>query len=241
VDDESKTETQTAQEPPPVPPARLTRSWQRRGNWIMLGRVLGGFGAFIAAMVAAAQFAFGGDDPSVSARTTTTVASGRYAFAERRDDGGTIRAELPTAWGNIDGRPWTANGIPGFANGAVLGAKLLASPNVSSWRAPGELETPGLLVGVSEPLAAQWTARSLAKAFNYAGCRYASDEPFSAEGLEGWEVRSTCPGSEARWVTLAATGQAVPGALLFVQAKLVGPDDDEAYERALATLVLHRG
>ena len=207
----------------------------------MLGRVLGGFGAFIAAIVAAAQFAFGGDEPRVSVATTATMASRPYAYAERRDDSGTIRAELPTAWGNIDGRPWTASGIPGYANGAVLGAKLLASPNVSSWRAAGELETPGVLIGLSQPLATQWTPRSLAKAFNYAGCSYASDEPFSADGLAGWEVRSTCPGSKARWVTLAAAGQAVPGALLFVQAKLVGPDDDEAYERALATLALRPG
>ena len=203
----------------------------------MLGRVLGGFGAFIAAIVAAAQFAFdgGGSQPT----TTDPIAStDPYAYSERRDDSGAIRLDVPTAWGNVNGRAWKASNIDGFGNGTLLGARLTASPNVTAWRAAGELTTPGILVGVSRALSTRWKPRSLANAFNYEGCRFASDEPYSRGGLTGWQVRFECPGSQTRWVTVAATSAAAPGAIVLVQAKLVTPNDDEAYERALATLVV---
>ena len=239
MEDEIKPTPVAKPESTAAPPARLVPpSWQRRGTWIMLGRVLGGFGAFIAAIIAAAQFAFDDGGTSSSTGTTATVSQspGPYSYVERRDDSATIRVEVPTAWGNVDGGPWTSTGIRGFVDGTLLGAKLAASPNVSAWREAGELTTPGILVGVSDVLPAQWAARSLAQAFNYEGCQYTRDDPYASGGLTGWQVRSDCPGSAARWMTLAATSPAVPGALVFVQAKLVTEDDEEAYERVLGTL-----
>jgi len=239
VDDESKPTPETKPDSVAAPPARLApRSWQRRGNWIMLGRVLGGFGAFIAAIIAAAEFAFdsGTGDPPTD--TTSPVSKEAYAYVERRDDSGRISVEVPTAWGNVDGGTWAASSIRGFLDGTPLGAKVVASPNVSAWRSSGELATPGVLVGVSDVLPSQWTARSLAQAFNYEGCQFENDTPYSGGGLTGWQVRSICPGTETRWMTVAATSAAAPGALVLVQAKLVGPNDDEAYQRVLATLVV---
>jgi hypothetical protein len=242
VEDEIKPTPVAKPESTAASPARFApRSWQRRGNWIMLGRVLGGFGAFIAAIIAAAQFAFtdGGGAPT-GETATVSQAPGPYSYVERRDDSATIRVEVPTAWGNVDGGPWTSTGIRGFADGTPLGAKLAASPNVTAWRAAGELTTPGVLVGVSDVLPSQWAVRSLAQAFNYEGCQYTRDDPYAGGGLTGWQVRSDCPGSATRWVTLAATSPAVPGALVFVQAKLVTEDDQEAYERVLGTLSVGR-
>jgi hypothetical protein len=205
----------------------------------MLGRVLGGFGAFIAAIIAAAQFVFdGGHPPPTATDQDSTVSSEPYAYALRSDDSGRIRVEVPTAWGSIDGGPWRATTIRGFDDGTPLGARLIAAPSVSAWLASGDLTTPGLFVGVSERLPSVWTPRALAERFDYQGCEYASERPYSEAGLTGWEVRSECKDSETRWLTLAATSTAVPGALVLLQAKLVTPKDDEAYERALATLVV---
>jgi serine protease Do len=243
VDEESKPTPEAEAEVPAAPPARFTppRSWQRRGNWIMLGRVLGGFGAFIAAIIAAVQFAFGGGGGGATGTVATepTSANEPYAYAERHDDSGTISVEVPTAWGNIDGRRWRSNSIGSLPDGTPLGVRLIASPNVSAWGAAGELATPGVFVGVSDVIQTQWkTARDVAKAFNYEGCEFASDVPYTRGGLTGWEVRSTCGDSNTRWVTLAASSSAVPGALVFVQAKLVTPKDDEAYQRVLGSLVV---
>ena len=237
MEDESKPTPEKEPESTAAAPARLVPpSWQRRGTWIMLGRVLGGFGAFIAAIIAAAEFAFDGGSSDPTATTQTVSAAEPYTYVERRDDTGTIRVEVPTAWGNVDGGAWTSTGIRGFAEGSLLGAKLAASTNVSAWQASGELTTPGVFVGVSELLSTQWTARSLAHAFNYEGCEYARDDPYSGGGLTGWQVQSDCPGSATRWSTLAATSPAVPGALVLVQAKLVTENDEEAYRRVLGTL-----
>jgi hypothetical protein len=240
VEEEIEPNPEPKPESSAAPPARLApRSWQRRGTWIMLGRVLGGFGAFIAAIIAAAEFAFdGGSSPGT---TAPEPRAGPYSYVERRDDSGTIRVEVPTAWGNVDSGAWTANGIRGFTDGSVLGAKLAASTNVAAWRSAGDLTTPGVLVGVSDVLPTQWTPRTLAQAFNYEGCRFASDKPYSGGGLTGWQVLSDCPGSSTRWVTLAATSPAVPRGLVFLQAKLVTEGDEEAYRRVLETLVVGAG
>ena len=207
----------------------------------MLGRVLGGFGAFIAAIIAAVQFAVGGGGGGGTGPDSTTppTSNERYAYAERRDDSGTITVEVPTTWGNLDGHRWRASNIGDLPAGTPLGVRLIASPNVRAWSAAGELTTPGVLVGVSDVLPTQWnTARDVAKAFNYDGCEFVSDKPYTGGGLTGWEVRSDCRGSETRWITLAATSPAVPGSIVFVQAKLVTPNDDEAYQRVLGSLVI---
>jgi serine protease Do len=226
---------------PPAPPAGLVeRLWPRRRTWIVLGRTLGGFGAFIAALVAATQFVFGGEQAGTSSTPALESETGTepYTYGVRTDDSGTISVEVPTAWGNVDGGGWAATGIARVPEGAPIGHRLIAAPNVSAWLRPRELTTPGVFVGVSQPLAAAWKPRELAGAFNYDGCRYASDGPLRAGRLVGWSSRFVCDGSATRWVTSVGTTPDAPAALVVVQMKLVSERDDEAYERVLATLAI---
>ena len=227
--------------PPTLPPAPeqpsqasfAARMWPRRRTWIVLGRTLGGFGAFIAALIAGAQFMFGGDPPR---EKRDGYSSTPYVFADRRDQSGAIGFEAPTAWGNVNGSAWVATSMGVVADGTPLGPKLQASPNIESWSAPRELQTPGVFVGVSELLADRTTPRALAERFSYAKCNSDRSVPFRRGGLDGWEARSTCPGTETSWVTLVVRSTAEPGALVFVQAKLVGERDEAALDRILATL-----
>jgi hypothetical protein len=225
---------------PPAPddPARTSiasRVWPRRRTWIVLGRTLGGFGAFIAALIAAAQFAFGGDDDDGSGRTGSTAP---YVFTGRSDVSDTIRYDAPTEWGNVEGSKWTAKNFGGIPNGTPLGRKLQVAPNVSAWLAEGELDTPGVFVGVSAFLAKLSAPRALAETFNYKHCESGVSRSYHRGTLEGWETRSPCPGTGTSWVTLVARSRAEPDALVFVQAKLVDERDEAALDRILATLEL---
>ena len=230
--------------PPTLPPAPeetsqasfVTRMWPRRRTWIVLGRTLGGFGAFIAALIAAAQFAFGGEDPDDG--NGDGGSSTPYVFTARRDQSGAIGFEAPTAWGNVNGSGWVASSMGVVADGTPLGPKLQASPNIESWSAPRELETPGVFVGMSELLAERTTPRELAERFSYAKCNSDRSVPYHRGELDGWEARSSCPGTKTRWVTVVVTSTDNPGALVFVQAKLVGERDTAAFDRILATLDL---
>jgi hypothetical protein len=236
---------ESAPGPRPDPPAAqdlrsglASRRLPSRRTWILLGRTLGGFGAFLAALIAAAQFAFGDDDAGDTTTTPPTPALPAYTYAERHDDTGTISIEVPTAWGNVVDGSWAPTNIEGIEEGAVIGRKLLAAPNVDSWEEPGELETPGIFVGVSETLRGLWTPRELASTYRYDGCEFERDGPFSSGALTGWVAYSTCPGTGTRWVTLAGTRDGAPRTFVLVQAKLVADRDQEAYDRALATLEL---
>jgi hypothetical protein len=230
--------------PPNLPPAPeepakasfVASVWPRRRTWIVLGRILGGFGAFIAALVAAAQFAFGGDEPD-----TPTVPGGSttpYTYTSRADVTGTVSFEAPTRWGNVNGSTWLAGSFGRVADDTPLGRKLQVAPNIDAWGTRGELQTPGVFVGVSELLAARYSPRELAEVFSYKGCEYASSRPYRTSSLEGWEARSSCPGTETSWVTLAVVSPSEPDALVFVQAKLVGERDEVALARVLETLEL---
>lgn len=230
-------------DPPAVQDAQsglVVRRLPSRRTWILLGRTLGGFGAFLAALIAAAQFAFGDDDGGDPTTTSPASALAAYTYAERHDDAGTISIEVPTAWGNVIDGTWAPTNVARVQEGAVIGRKLLAAPNVDAWEEPGELETPGVFVGVSESLRGLWTPRELANAYRYDGCEFERDAPYSSAALTGWVVHSTCHGTDTRWVTLAGIREGAPGTFVLVQAKLVAERDEEAYDRVLATLQVAR-
>jgi hypothetical protein len=234
--------------PPTLPPATddqvrsafVSRWWPRRRTWILLGRTLGGFGAFLAALIAAAQFAFRGDEqPTTASGPGVSNVSPRdsYAYAETRDANGVIRVELPTAWGNRDGSPWRpGTSIARLEGLSVVGEKLVASTNVTQWQAPGDLSAPGAFVGASRVMLTRWRPADLAHAFTYDGCSFARVEPVTTTTLVGSAVHSSCDGSATRWITLAGTLVKAPDVLVLIQAKIVSQRDQEAFTRLVATL-----
>ena len=103
-----------AREPPAATPrgSGLVAWLPRRRTWLLLGRTLGGFGAFLAAIIAATQFAFGGDDgPGGGSSTSAAPSDEPYSYVERHDASGRISVEVPTAWGNVDGGAWAPRNI----------------------------------------------------------------------------------------------------------------------------------
>jgi hypothetical protein len=209
----------------------------RRRTWLLLGRTLGGFGAFLAAIVAATQFAFGGDDASRDPSTSAAPSNEPYSYVERRDASGRIALEVPTAWGNVDGGAWAPTNIGRLDGPGPIGRKLVAAPNLGAWETAGELTTPGVLVGLSGPILERWKPRDLANAFTYANCSSDHDEPYAGAGFSGWVVHWACDGSETRWLTFAGTTDE-GSELVLIQAKLVSGRDEEAYRRVLATLTI---
>lgn len=229
-----------AREPPAATPrgSGLVAWLPRRRTWLLLGRTLGGFGAFLAAIIAATQFAFGGDDgPGGGSSTSAAPSDEPYSYVERHDASGRISVEVPTAWGNVDGGAWAPRNIARLEGLGTIGQKLVAAPNVLAWQARGELTTPGIFVGLSGAILQRWDPRDLANTFTYPGCSYDHDEPYARTGFSGWVVHWSCEGSDTRWLTLAGTTDA-GDELVLVQAKLVSGRDDDAYRRVLATLTV---
>jgi hypothetical protein len=206
--------------------ASLRTRWPQRRTWILLGRTLGGFGAFLAALVAGAQFLLGDDDGKERRDGPA------YSFASVVDPQGRLSAELPTAWADLE-TGWRAHDLEPFADGETVGTGLVAATNDRAWA--GDLTTPGAFLGVSEALAASYSTETLASRFSYTDCEIAEREAFRNESLAGHLERWSCE-EAASWVTVAASPRGSPGSIVLAQVKLVSGRDEEALERLLATL-----
>jgi hypothetical protein len=223
--------------PEPAPRAGLASRLPHRRTWILIGRTLGGFGAFIAAIIAALEFAFGGGGEAnglapALARPPGTGDEQAYEFAEVTDRSGRIRVEVPTAWGNLEDDGWHANGLPPFADGERIGDGVNAAPNVALWRR--DLETPGTFVGVSRTVLAHYSPRDLARGVTFGDCSFERSEPYTTTAFTGETVTWRCPGA-TRWIVLVATPTASRAYAVLIQTKLVSARDVAAYNRILNT------
>jgi hypothetical protein len=226
-------------------PLWLPAWFQKRRSWLVLGRTLGGFGAFLAGIVAAVQFVQGDEGRPPVAPKLAALSSGvttppptptslkpSYEYTEVTDRERRIRVEVPTAWGNVLGNGWHARGLPPFPEEELIGPGLNASPNVAAWS--GDFETPGVFIGVSRRVLQTYTPRQLASEITYARCTFDRREPYTNHAFTGEVVHWRCPGS-TRWIVLAATPTGARDYVLWIQTKLVDERDVEAYNRILST------
>jgi hypothetical protein len=233
-------------EAPPTQPARapegVTTWFRKRRSWLVLGRTLGGFGAFIAAIVAVLQLVTGGDKPTVTgvAQPLSTVplslkAPGpaqEYAFGLVTDRTGKVRVEVPTAWGQVLGLGFIARGLDPAIEGRRLGPGLNAAPNVDAWRR--DQVTPGVFIGVSKSILRYFTPNELARTVTFGDCAFEKAEAYTNEAFTGEIVHWRCP-TGTRWIVVAATPTKSRDYALLIQTKLVSEADVAAYNRILST------
>lgn len=233
---------------PPKAPAEAGRlDWfRKRRSWLVLGRTLGGFGAFIAAVVALLQFATGGDGAVAGVAEPLTVtpqslvrvsdAAPAYTYMQVTDRTGKVRVEVPTAWGQVLRVGFVARGLAPIPDGTTMGPGLNAAPNVDAWRR--DLTTPGVFIGVSKSVLRYYSPSDLAHGVTFGDCTFERAEAYANESFAGEIVHWRCPGG-ARWIVVAATPAKSREYALLIQTKLVSEADVDAYNRILATFEAH--
>ncbi|MFN0155630.1 MAG: hypothetical protein ACKVUT_14750 [Gaiella sp.] len=224
--------------PDPEPAARLVDRVKGR-PMLAVAAALGGVGTFIASIVAVAQLFVGGSPPAVAETLpeTPAAAAAAYEFREVATDvGGRITVEVPTAWANVRRDGWHASGIPGFEDGALIGAGLNAAPNIDAWRR--DLETPGVFIGASRTILRETTPAALLDGLAFDGCSHAGTKSYTNDRFTGSIVEWRCPrpgGALTRWFVVAATPTETRDFLVYIQQKLTSAADTEAYNKVLNT------
>ncbi len=169
-----------------------------------------------------------------------TVASGEislpaaddYEYATVEDQTGQIAVEVPTEWGNVLGNGWHASAFTRIPRGEVIGPGLNAAPNVAEWS--DDLETPGVFIGVSRDILAEYEPEEILQQVAYDGCRTTGRHAYTNAEYTGAIVTWQCDGG-AQWRVLAATPTESRAYLVYLQAKLVSEADVDAYNRILNT------
>ena len=157
-----------------------------------------------------------------------------YEYVAVSDATGQISVEVPTAWGNVLGNGWHAQGLPPTPEGELIGPGLNAAPNVAAWRSATDFETPGVFVGASEEILGEYTPQKILRGVSFEDCRTTGGKPYTNADFTGATVNWSCPDG-AQWRVLAATPTESRAYLVYLQVKLVSRADVEAYNRILGT------
>ena len=157
-----------------------------------------------------------------------------YAYVGVSDASGQISMEVPTAWGNVLGNGWHAQGLPPFRDGRRLGPGLNAAPNIAAWRSDADFGTPGVFVGASKAVLREYTVETILQRVSFDGCQTTGGGPYTNEDFTGSTVVWSCPRG-VEWRVLAATPTESRAYLVYVQVNLASAADVEAYNRILGT------
>ncbi len=218
--------------------ARLTERAKAR-PLLAVATALGGLGTFIASLVAVAQLFVGGSGTGVADTIpeTGTGQAARYEFRQVETDlNGRISVDVPTAWGNVRRDGWHATGLPGLADGELIGPGLNAAPNIDAWRT--DLQTPGVFIGVSREILDHFTPTTLLDGVAFESCDRTAGETYTSDRFTGDVAEWSCAragGTPVRWLIVAATPTEKRDFLVYIQMKLVSPADEEAYNKVLNT------
>lgn len=157
-----------------------------------------------------------------------------YEYVSVSDVTGQISVEAPTKWGNVLGNGWHAQRLPPIPDDELIGPGLNAAPSVKAWGRDGNFETPGMFVGASEEILAEYTPETILQRVSFDGCETAGGGPYTSADFTGSIVIWSCP-EGTQWRVLAATPTESRAYLAYLQVKLTSLADVEAYNRILGT------
>ena len=157
-----------------------------------------------------------------------------YEYVEVSDATGQISVDVPTAWANVLGDGWHAQGLPPLPDGRAIGPGLNAAPSVEAWRSAGEFDTPGVFVGASREILKAYSPVTILQRVSFDGCRTTGGDRYTNDDFTGATVVWSCPRS-TQWRVLAATPTESRAYLVYVQVKLTSAADAEAYNRVMGT------
>jgi hypothetical protein len=217
-------------------------SRKREHSWVVMGSVLGGAGTLLAAIVSGVSLfaGDGGNGPPPETRDTGTVQRTSlqpYArpYAEVRDRTGQLYVTVPNEWVQRDRRSWSSSNIEPYPNDTILGPAIIASRDINAFLDDEEFRTPGIFVGASKQLTAEWTPERLIEEFEFGFCEPQPARDYSKPSKTGATRTHKCPGTSTEWHVEAwwPPGHAY---IVLVQAKLVEERDREALDVMLAQL-----
>jgi hypothetical protein len=177
---------------------------------------------------------------TIPASDVTQPTAPSYEYTTIEDESGRISVDVPTEWGHVLGNGWHANNFPRIPRGAVIGPGLNAAPSVEAWSTDREFETPGVFIGASQKILADYSPEEVLQQVSFAGCRTTGRRTYTNAGFTGAIVTWACPGA-VNWRVLAATPTESRDYLVYVQAKLVSSADVEAYNKILNTFEVDFG
>lgn len=151
------------------------------------------------------------------------------SYVTLTDDTGRITVEVPAEWNDVDGRPLDIDGT----TVADLRASSDLAAFASSWNVPGVIISAADLPGETPA-----TILDSERATIGTTCTYEGREPYSDPLYVGqFDTYSSCGGTTAVYVVIAARTADGSGPLIEVQAQVNDDRDLAALERIVASFI----
>jgi serine protease Do len=145
------------------------------------------------------------------------------AYARVIDDSGAIVMDAPTAWGDIDGSPWTIDGV-------VYGAAIRVAGDLN--RYSSTWSEPGAVFRASQRLVDSFDEESVLDVFDFSeSCNYDGRYPYSDPVYSGvYDLWTGCGSSGAIFLMLSAT-PADRSYLILLEVQIISDADLEALDK----------
>jgi serine protease Do len=160
----------------------------------------------------------------------TAAPAGYDSYETVTDDSGIITMDVPAAWADRRGTPWS------FEGGDDVGVAVTAATDIDGWS--GGWATPGVFFGASSSITGSFTVDSLLD-YEWFGdsCTYEGRQGYEDALYTGeYDVYSGCGGEDMLYVQVVA--EPADGAfLMLLQVVAIDDSDLEALDTILATFV----
>lgn len=159
--------------------------------------------------------------------------AGYPSYTVISDNSGQLEVEVPTAWADVDGSPWTAD------DGSLLGPAVAAAPNLESYYT--SWDTPGVEFAALTEMGSDVTVPGVLDLFDFTDdCTFAGRDDYSDALYTGqFDVWQDCGSSNAAYIIVAT--QPEDGSFVNVVAVQVVTDADlEALDHILDSFVVYR-
>jgi serine protease Do len=154
------------------------------------------------------------------------------SFVDVTDDSGTISLRVPETWTDTVSEDWDLGDGP-------IGAAFTAAPDVQGFN--DTWDVPGVFVGVSEEVAANFTPSEVLDVFDFnEDCTYDDRYDYESGNLAGeYDVWADCGGVEGgTFVVLAAIPVAEESPLVLLYINMPTESDTEVFGELVDTLAI---
>jgi serine protease Do len=147
------------------------------------------------------------------------------------DDSGALTVEIPSAWSDVNGTPWEADG-------EELGPSVTAAPSIEGFEETWT--TPGLFFAASESLIEEIDEEELLDFFDFSDeCTYDERVDYADELYTGYyDVWTDCGGEDVLYIVLATTPES-RNFLVLLGIQIVSDADLEALDNILSSFIVN--
>lgn len=223
----------TAGRPDP-PPQQANEASKANGTWTTMSVVVTAIAGLITAVTGIFVATRGSDtyQPEVRREAANlgidqNIGSGTAYrdFVQVQDDSGTVVVEVPVEWADVDGSPFVLDDGTGIA-------MVSASPDLAAMYSG--YDVPGVEVSATDTSVVDVpTAMALHTPVD---CTSVGGGPYNDSAFSG-EIQffGSCGGTNAVYMTLAASYRSDPSQIAIVRAQIISDADLEAIDQILAT------